>query len=99
MASDLHIALLGPLTVTVGGRRLPDNAWRSRQERRLLSILLSARGSRVPAERLFDWLWPEADAGAASTNLRSAVSGLRRTLEPGAAGRASSHYILTRPGG
>jgi DNA-binding SARP family transcriptional activator len=98
MSADLRIALLGPLIVTIDGRPLPDSAWRSRQERRLLSILLGTRGARVPAERLLDWLWPDADHHTAATTLRSAISSLRHTLDPTGA-RASSRYILTRPGG
>src|SRR5688500_17729018 len=82
MADDLQISLLGPLVVRRDGRVLPDNAWRSRQEHRLLGILLAARGARVPLGRLLDWLWPDADRTAGSTTLRSAISGLRHTLEP-----------------
>jgi DNA-binding SARP family transcriptional activator len=99
MAAELHIALLGPLAVTLHGETLPDGAWRSRQERRLLGILLTARGTRVSTERLLDWLWPGADPAAAATTLRSTISGLRHTLEPAGGARASSRYILTRPGG
>ncbi|MFN8504668.1 ATP-binding protein [Kouleothrix sp.] len=98
MADDLRIQLLGPLAIWRGARALPESAWRSRQERRLLGILLAARGRRVPAEQLIEWLWPDAAHGAAATNLRSTVSALRHLLEP-ASGRASSRYILTRPGG
>ncbi|NWG22099.1 MAG: AAA family ATPase [Chloroflexi bacterium] len=98
MADQLRIELLGPLTVTCAGHALPDSAWRSRQERRLLAILVAARGRAVAAERLYEWLWPGADVAGAAVNLRSAISNLRRTLEP-AAGRASRHYILTRSGG
>jgi DNA-binding SARP family transcriptional activator len=99
MSDDLRIALLGPLAVTRGGQPILDGAWRSRQERRLLGVLLAARGARVSAERLIDWLWPEAAPEAAAITLRSSVSGLRRTLDPGAGGRASTRYILTQPGG
>ena len=99
MSDDLHIALLGSLIVTRGGLALPDTAWRSRQERRLLGILLAARGARVPMDRLVEWLWPDAAQDVAAVTLRSTVSSLRRTLEPESAIRASSQYILTRPGG
>src|SRR5262245_8518996 len=99
MTDDLYIALLGPLAVLRGGRALPDGVWRSRQERRLLGILLAAHGQRVSTERLLEWLWPDAGRTAGAVTLRSAISGLRRTLEPESGARASSHYILTRPGG
>src|ERR1041385_8299824 len=99
MADELLIFLLGPLVVQCSGRVLPDGAWRSRQERRLLLILLAARGARVPIERLLDWLWPDADRSASATTLRSTISGLRHTLEGTSGARASSRYILTRSGG
>ncbi|MEO7910892.1 MAG: AAA family ATPase [Roseiflexaceae bacterium] len=99
MSAELQIALFGRLSVTLGGQELPDSAWRSRPERRLLLILLGARGARVPAARLLDWLWPDADPSAGATTLRSAISGLRHTLEHESGARASSRYILTRDGG
>src|SRR5215211_7596498 len=99
MADELQIFLLGPIVVQRGGQLLPDSAWRSRQERRLLLILLAARGARVPIERLLDWLWPDADRAAGATTLRSTISGLRHTLERTSGARASSRYILTRSGG
>src|SRR5262245_9186698 len=99
MASELRIALLGPLVVTRGGLPILDGVWRSRQERRLLGVLLAARGAHVSAERLIDWLWPEAAPDAAAITLRSAVSGLRRTLEPERGERASTRYVLTQSGG
>jgi len=99
MADDLQISLLGSLVVRRAGRVVPDHAWRSRQERRLLGILLAARGARVPLARLLDWLWPEAGQAAGATTLRSAISGLRHTLEPEGSARASSRYVLTRAGG
>src|SRR5262245_38659943 len=98
MAEELRISLLGSLALAYKGVPLPANIWRSRQERRLLAILLTMRGARVPAERLIEWLWPEADLASAAT-LRSTVSGLRHTLEPERSERASSRYILTRQGG
>jgi DNA-binding SARP family transcriptional activator len=97
MVDELEIRLFGPLAVVRGGRPLPEAAWHSRQERRLLGALLTHRGAAIPAERLIDWLWP--GGGASAGTLRSAVSNLRRALEPDAAARAPHRYILTRQGG
>jgi DNA-binding SARP family transcriptional activator len=99
MSADLRIALLGSLVIARGDQAIPDSAWRSRQERRLLGILLTARGTPVPVERLLEWLWPGAASDSAAITLRSAISGIRRTLEPCGSTRASSRYILTRHGG
>src|SRR5690349_14464112 len=96
MANELQIWLLGPLTLARSGAILPASIWRSRQERRLLGILLTMRGARVPADLLVERLWPDADSATAAATLRSAVSALRHALEPGQGERASSRYVLTR---
>jgi len=98
MNAPLRIALFGALTVQIGDRTLPDSVWRSRQEQRLLAILAATRGRVIAAGRLCEWLWPDSDSASASVNLRSAISNLRRVLEP-EADRASRRYILTRSGG
>src|SRR5690348_4703517 len=99
MSGQLRISLLGPLRVSYCGVALPPNVWHSRHERRLLGILLSMRSTRVPSERLIEWLWPDADLTTAATTLRSTVSALRHTLEPECAERASSRFVMTRQGG
>jgi DNA-binding SARP family transcriptional activator len=98
MNAPLRVALFGALTVQIGDRTLPDSVWRSRQEQRLLAILAATRGRVIAAGRLCEWLWPDSDSASASVNLRSAISNLRRVLEP-EADRASRRYILTRSGG
>jgi DNA-binding SARP family transcriptional activator len=99
MATDLHIRVLGALVLERDGEPLPDDIWRSQQERRLLAILLARRGKRTTTEQLIEWLWPAAEPAAASLTLRSAISSLRRTLEPTTAARASRRYIITTSGG
>ena len=99
MADDLRIRILGPFAIERGGQLLPDSIWRSRQERRLLAILLARRSRRTASEQLAEWLWPGAEPSAALLTLRSAVSNLRRTLEPYSTHRASPRYILTQAGG
>ncbi len=99
MTDTLRIALLGPLVVWRGDQPLPDTVWRSRQERRLLALLLTVRGQALSADQIIDRLWPDADPAGAATTLRSAISSLRRTLEPDLPPRAASRYILTRHAG
>lgn len=99
MSDLLRITMLGPLSVRRGEQPLPESAWRSRQERRLLALLLAVRGQALSAEQIIERLWPDAEPGAAGVTLRSAISSLRRTLEPGLPARAASRYILTRHAG
>ncbi len=96
MAPELRIQMLGPFAAVLDGRAL---TWRSRQERRLLLMLLAARGSDLPTETIIERLWPDAAPQTAGVSLRSAMSSLRRTLEPDLPPRAPSRYILTRPTG
>ncbi|HMP42900.1 MAG TPA: winged helix-turn-helix domain-containing protein, partial [Roseiflexaceae bacterium] len=99
MGGRLHIMTLGPLRLIRDGVPLPAEVWRSQPLRRLLGVLLSARGRTVSAHQLIEWLWPDADRPVAPVTLRSVVSQLRMVLagEPG--GRAACDFILTRPGG
>jgi DNA-binding SARP family transcriptional activator len=98
VSDQLRIVLLGPLRVERDGQPLPDSAWRSRQERRLLTALVLARGVALPLARLVEWLWPAADPERGAVTLRSSVSSLRATIGPGGP-RASQRYILTQAGG
>lgn len=99
MSARLQIALLGSLVVRHGDQAVPTTRWHSRHIPRLLGILISARGNRVPNEQLLAWLWPERTGEVAAVTLRSAISSLRQTLDNSNSGRASSRYILTKSGG
>lgn len=69
--------LLGPLEVRVDGRVVTPA---SRSQRRLLALLLLARGRPVPAERLADQVWAEHVPTDPAAALRTQVSRLRRLL-------------------
>jgi DNA-binding SARP family transcriptional activator len=88
--------MLGGFDVWRDGQPVPPAEWRGHKTRDLLKILLLARGQYVSNDQLADWLWPEAAPQAAEANLRSAVSDLRRLLEPGLASGRDSAYVLTR---
>ncbi len=92
----LRIQLLGRFEVWRNGIPVPSAEWRGQKTRDLLKILLLAGGHYVAKEQLIEWLWPGADPDAAEANLRSAVSDLRRVLEPDLARGRDSTYIQTR---
>src|SRR3712207_7466618 len=48
-------------SVLVGARPVPLTAWRSRQARSLLKILVARRGRPVPRTELCELLWPDDD--------------------------------------
>lgn len=96
---SLEIFLLGPFEIKRDGQLIPEEAWHTRQARQVLKVLITERQHIVPAERLLDWLWPNADPDRAATTLRTAVSTLRRVLEPDRSRYTPSRYVLTQSPG
>ncbi len=76
----LQIQLLGNFTLFRDGEPIDDKAWRSRQARTILKILLVQPGAVVTADRLIDYLWPDEDEPVARRRLHVRISDLRRAL-------------------
>jgi len=81
------------------GVEVEESAWRTRQARQLLKILVTERPRPVSTDRLIDLLWPESRLNSAATTLRSAINALRNVLEPDRRNRAPSRYIHTQAPG
>jgi peptide/nickel transport system substrate-binding protein len=71
--------LLGPLEVTVGGRRLETGG---AKQRAVLAALLLRPGAVVPLERLVEDVWGEEPPAAAAHSVAAYVSRLRAELTP-----------------
>jgi DNA-binding SARP family transcriptional activator/tetratricopeptide (TPR) repeat protein len=80
--------ILGPLSVTDGGREVAVTAGR---DRIVLAMLLLQPGRIVSIDELIDAVWPGDPPATARGQLQTCVSRLRRMLPTGA--------ILTDPGG
>jgi len=76
-------------TVDLGGPR----------QRSVLALLLIARGSIVPADRVVDDLWRGEPPPRAMGALQVYVSNLRRALEPRRAPRTPARVLVSRPPG
>jgi DNA-binding SARP family transcriptional activator len=91
-----EILMFGPLAVFDGERELGPRDFGGIKPKRVLEILLAARGRRVPKDRMAELLWaddlPQNIGGALATY----VSVVRRSLE--AAGSAARELIATEPG-
>jgi DNA-binding SARP family transcriptional activator len=79
----LSVQVIGPLVVRCGSRTLTSKELGGPRQRRILEILLLHLGTRVSKQRLVDLLWGDDAPAAASANLESYVSVLRRHLQPG----------------
>lgn len=96
MPDLLRIQFFGRFEVRRDDVPVPPTDWHGQKPRDLFKILLLARGRFVSKDQLCDWLWPGADPASAEANLRSAVSDLRKLLEPELARGRDSAFILTR---
>jgi len=84
MSTLLEIAALGPLQITLNGIPL-DELTSSKAE--ALLVYLACRGQPQPREAVAELLWPERSRDQALSNLRVALTRLRRVLAP---------YLVTR---
>ena len=93
MSQVVEIRMFGPLTVVDGDRALGPRDFGGIKPKRVLEILLVARGRGVPKDRLAELLWagdlPQNISGALATY----VSVLRRCL--GREGSAARDLVVT----
>jgi DNA-binding SARP family transcriptional activator len=80
MGPEVRFHLLGPLTVTVGGRPLPLGG--AKQRVLLAHLLLNANRTVTPGQ-LVDVIWPGDPPTSATANLQTYVWRLRRLLPEG----------------
>ncbi|XUL92756.1 BTAD domain-containing putative transcriptional regulator [Streptomyces galilaeus] len=92
----LRIRVLGSLGADDEGRPVGLGAPR---QRAVLALLIAARGTVVPVDRIADALWRGAPPSRATVSLHTYVSHLRRALEPGRPPRTPATVLVTSPPG
>lgn len=80
---SVAIHVLGPFRVVVEGAEVPLTAWRSRQARILIKVLVAQRGRVVTRDRLRDLLWPDDDPARTGHRLSVLLATVRGVLDPG----------------
>ena len=88
----VRIRVLGGFDVLVDGRPVPLAAWRSRQARSLVKILVARRGRPAPRPELRELLWPDEDQHRTAHRLSVLLSAVRAVLDPGRR-RPADHYV------
>src|SRR5919199_2800383 len=78
----VRVQLLGGFAVTIGGRAVPEAAWRVQKAKALVKLLALAPGHRLPRDQVLDLLWPDFEPEAATNNLYRALHAARRALDP-----------------
>lgn len=93
----MRFLVLGPFRVQRGSGDAVDLS--APRAVSLLTILLLARGDVVPADRIFEYLWPDRTRQAQSRALRYQVWRVRDALEPDRPSRAGGSVIITEGSG
>ena len=83
----MRFLILGPLKVI--DRDGHAVVLSGRSQRVALAVLLANAGQVVPLEYLIDAVWDEAPLATARRQIQNNVSGLRRVLSAGGAGRSA----------
>jgi DNA-binding SARP family transcriptional activator len=96
--APVRIRVLGGFDAFVDGRPVPLPAWRSRQARSLVKILVARRGRPVPRPELRDLLWPDEDAHRTAHRLSVLLSAVRTVLDPGRRWPADHHVCADLSG-
>lgn len=78
----MTIRVLGGFEVRIGERVVPVTAWRSRQARTLVKILVSRRGRHVSRSEMCELLWPDDDPARTAHRLSVLLSAVRSILDP-----------------
>ncbi|MBP2636711.1 MAG: hypothetical protein H6Q72_2618 [Firmicutes bacterium] len=80
--SPLVIRTLGGLKVWREGEEISPQEWRRAGAKQLLCLLLTLRKSMTTKEKLMLYLWPDADAEAATRSFKVVFNQLCNVLEP-----------------
>ena len=91
--AEVAACVLGPLDLTVAGRRVPR--WNSLKAKTVFQYLILQMGRPVRREVLMELMWPDHTLSSARNNLNAALHSLRSTLSQ--RGR-DGQYILYQDG-
>lgn len=97
-AASLRVRILGGFEVVTGGRPVPLTAWRSRQARTLVKILVARRGRPVPRGEICELLWPDDEPQRTAHRLSVLLSAVRTVLDP-AKTQSPDHFVGADSGG
>ena len=93
-SAGLRIELLGELQVVVDGHRRTA-PWRSRKALETLLFLAAVGPRGASREAVIEAVWPEREPEKGRTLLRTALSEIRRVLEPGRPAGEPSRFLVT----
>jgi DNA-binding SARP family transcriptional activator len=75
-----HVQVLGGFQVSVDGKAVPGDAWRTRRAADLVKVLALEPSHTIHREQLMELLWGDLGEEAAGSNLRKAIHYARRAM-------------------
>lgn len=88
----IKVKMLGNFELIKGGETIDAASWKSKKALFIMKYLAAHHSKGfVPREVLMELLWPDKDSIAAAKNLNTALTSLRKTLEPEAKWGYSSY--------
>ncbi len=81
VGSSVRVSVLGGFEVTADGQQVALPAWRSRQARTLLKILVARRGRPMARTELCEILWPDDEPARTAHRLSVLLSAVRNVLD------------------
>lgn len=92
---SLQVHLLGKFRVSLDGKEIPRERWKSSKARTLFQFLAASRSrGYVNKEILMELLWPEEDPAVTAKRFHVALAALRKTLEPEIVRGVPSSYVF-----
>ncbi len=91
----LEVRLLGAFELRVDGAALRSDAWKSKKAQEVCAYLAHADHRGVTRERVIEAIWPDRDPEKGRTLLRTALSEVRRVLEPSRDAGQESRFVET----
>lgn len=91
--SELVVQLVGEFRVAVDGLEIASSSWRTNKAKEVL-VLLACHGSAgLRREQAIEYVWPSQDPNKGRTRLRTALSEIRRVLEPNRDAGQASRFV------
>jgi DNA-binding SARP family transcriptional activator len=91
----LEVRLLDSFDISVDGRPIERSGWKSKKALEVCAFLARAGAGGLRREQVIEAVWPDRDPDKGRTLLRTALSEVRRVLEPGRAAGQESRFVTT----
>ncbi|MCP4959205.1 MAG: hypothetical protein GY925_08045 [Actinomycetia bacterium] len=94
-AAGLEVSLLGGFSIAVDGVALSADAWKSRKAQEVCAFLAHSGPAGATREQAIEAVWPGREVDKGRTLLRTALSEIRRVLEPRRGAGQESRFVTT----